>query len=438
MSPASDLLSRFEKGELTTEQEREVVRELLQLSALPGTASAAPSRSASESDRLVEAFEHAMNAAEAARERREESSPRAPELLAELSAHPFDRQLTLVRNRRRYATWAFVHHLCQTSLATGGADTQRCEELARLAVAAAEQAAAETLSPRLAHDLEAEAWGQLGNALRLRFDLRAAAAAFTEAARRLAEGTGDPLGEARLLSLRASLAADRGDFSAASALCGRAVWLQRQVGARHPLGRTLVQLAAFAAEAERFAEAFEAASEAARLIDFEREPRLALALHHNKALCLEKLGRLEEAGRELATAQRLAERSARRPDLARVEWVGGRIAAGLGDVVAAERAFRAAITAFCELEAPFDAALVSLELALVLLQEGRSSEVRELASRMVPVFESQEIEVEARAALALFRAAAVRETLERGFLLSLIAYLERAKRQPGLRFHPRG
>ena len=81
---------------------------------------------------------------------------------------------------------------------------------------------------------------------------------------------------------------------------------------------------------------------------------------------------------------------------------------------------------------------MSLELALVLLQEGRSSEVRELASRMVPVFESQEIEVEARAALALFRAAAVRETLERGFLLSLIAYLERAKRQPGLRFHPRG
>jgi hypothetical protein len=62
----------------------------------------------------------------------------------------------------------------------------------------------------------------------------------------------------------------------------------------------------------------------------------------------------------------------------------------------------------CELT--FDYALVSLELAVLLLEQGHTAEVRTLAEEMLRIFRTQKVEREALAALHLFCDAARRET----------------------------
>jgi hypothetical protein len=58
-----------------------------------------------------------------------------------------------------------------------------------------------------------------------------------------------------------------------------------------------------------------------------------------------------------------------------------------------------------------DAALASLELAVLLLEQGRMAEVREIATELLPVFKAQNVTIEALATVQLFCEAAHRETL---------------------------
>jgi len=74
----------------------------------------------------------------------------------------------------------------------------------------------------------------------------------------------------------------------------------------------------------------------------------------------------------------------------------------------------------------YDAAMTSLDLALLYLMEGRTGEVRRVAAEMHTLFDAQEIHREAAAALLLFQEAAERE--------SLTAYLKRARENLELRF----
>jgi hypothetical protein len=82
----------------------------------------------------------------------------------------------------------------------------------------------------------------------------------------------------------------------------------------------------------------------------------------------------------------------------------------------------------------YDTALVSLELAKLFAAEGRSAEVRALARHMVPIFQSQQIHREALAALAFFRQAAERDAVTVELAEEVRAYLDRARRNPALRF----
>jgi hypothetical protein len=92
------------------------------------------------------------------------------------------------------------------------------------------------------------------------------------------------------------------------------------------------------------------------------------------------------------------------PQLRSLAW------AGLGDSERARLAFTEARQGFLAQSIAYDAALVSLEFAVHLLQEGRTSEVRELAREMIQIFQSQEIHREALAALAVFQGAAALES----------------------------
>jgi hypothetical protein len=82
----------------------------------------------------------------------------------------------------------------------------------------------------------------------------------------------------------------------------------------------------------------------------------------------------------------------------------------------------------------YDAALVSLDLAVLYLRQGRRAEVRRIAEEMTPLFQAQDVHREALAALILFQEAACQDRLTAERALEVAAYLRAARHEPGLRF----
>jgi hypothetical protein len=82
----------------------------------------------------------------------------------------------------------------------------------------------------------------------------------------------------------------------------------------------------------------------------------------------------------------------------------------------------------------YDVALALLEEAVLLLEERRTAEVKELAGDLVKVFESKGVHREAVAALLLFQEAAESETATAELGRRLLAFLHRSRHDPDLRF----
>ncbi len=90
----------------------------------------------------------------------------------------------------------------------------------------------------------------------------------------------------------------------------------------------------------------------------------------------------------------------------RLGWVEARVAAGLKEVREAERTFREVRGGFLGEGLLFPGSLVSLDLALLLLQEGRAVEIVELAGELILSFRALGVGREAVASLVLLRRAA--------------------------------
>jgi hypothetical protein len=82
----------------------------------------------------------------------------------------------------------------------------------------------------------------------------------------------------------------------------------------------------------------------------------------------------------------------------------------------------------------YDAALATLELAVLYLEQERTREVKALARQMAPIFKAQGVHREALAALKLFCEAAEKEAVSVELTRRIVAYLYRAQHQPELRF----
>jgi tetratricopeptide (TPR) repeat protein len=177
-----------------------------------------------------------------------------------------------------------------------------------------------------------------------------------------------------------------------------------------------------------------ALSEAAPLIDAEREPRLAFGLRFNLVVDLSHLQDYPEVERRLPEVRVLAERLGEELDLTRVVWLEGKAHAGLGRHAEAEAAFEQARQVFRRRGLAYNYALVALDLAALHLEQGRTAEVRALAEEMLWIFRAQGIEREALSALRLFCDAAKKETATVEQARRLVRYLHRAEHDPELRF----
>src|SRR6185436_19573738 len=123
------------------------------------------------------------------------------------------------------------------------------------------------------------------------------------------------------------------------------------------------------------------------------------------------LEEFEEAEHLLAEARPLVLEVARPLDLVRLRWAEGAIDLGLGRIGPAEAAFREVQKQFRERGMGYDAALVSLDLAVLYAQEGETRSLKRRAVELLPVFEARDVHREALVSLLLFQRACEEERL---------------------------
>lgn len=337
---------------------------------------------------------------------------------------------TLIRKTQEYRTWAVSELACAESLKAAPNNADRALELAELAVEISQQVAGE---PLMRKRCEGYAGAHLGNAKRVHGNLQESDATFARALPLWKVGApGDPglLNEARVLGLQASLRIDQRRPKEALILIAEALAVDRHGETKYLLinrARSLELMGDYVGSISTLRQA-------ESLIDGNAEPRLLLVARFNAIGHLNHLLRFTEAEAKLPQARALAERLGQELDLVRTRWMEGWVAAGLGRRAEAVVALEQVSRDFSTREIPFDAALATLELATLYLEEGRTAEVRRLALGLSWIFKSAAVHPQALAALRLFYDAAETQAVAVDLSRRIGDYLYRAQVNPDLRF----
>jgi tetratricopeptide (TPR) repeat protein len=258
-------------------------------------------------------------------------------------------------------------------------------------------------------------------------DLQGSNEAFTQAWElwRAGEDAG-LLPEWRMLSMEASLRRGERRFLEALELLDRA----SDLAGDEPEAQGVILLKkAFACEQMGdLAGALGALTEGAPFVEATGDRRLLFALRFELAKNLCALARYEEAAEALPIVRELAERLGNELDFFRVVWLAAHVAAGQGQRNEAIAGLEQVRWVFANRDLPYDAALATLELAVLYLNEGETGEVKTLAREMAPIFRSHGIARETLAAVALFQEAAQQETASVDLALRAVEELRRARR----------
>jgi tetratricopeptide (TPR) repeat protein len=368
--------------------------------------------------------------------RRTREKAEAGLLLRELHSLPAGSRVTLVRHDGRFQGWELFEQLVLQARQKVLEDPRGAEADFQVAVELAQHLDPSRYGPGSVEAAQARAWAWLGNAQRILFDFRGAEEAFERAEEHLERSWLDPLDEALVLELKALLRRAQRRFDEALPMLDAAIALYREINETHFEGRARITKGLALQYAGEIGAAVACLREGLFLIDPDEEPRLLFAAHGNLLLCLTDGGRHAEAAALLHEVRPLCERVGTPTDLVRLRWIEGRVARGLGRWKEAEAAFGEVRAAFLAGPSAYDAALVSLDLATVYVQQGRAAETRRLASELLPIFRSREIHREAIAALLFFQRAAQMEQVTLSLLERVSSYLEKSRGNPNLRFRP--
>jgi tetratricopeptide (TPR) repeat protein len=199
-------------------------------------------------------------------------------------------------------------------------------------------------------------------------------------------------------------------------------------------GRIPLKQASIYAMKDEPERALESLQEAGPRVEVHGDRRQLCVCRFNLARCLCDLERFGEAEALLPQVRELAEELGNKLDLVRLQWLEAKVFAGLGRTEEARQAYEEVRQAFADDKIAYDCALVSLELALPLLTEGRTAEVRALAEEMVWIFEAEGVPENALAALTVFCQAAKEETATVELARRVLRFLERAREDPDARF----
>lgn len=326
--------------------------------------------------------------------------PVEPELLLEeLDQAPRERQAAMVQEQR-FACPRLVPLLIDRSHTLRYSEPEEMLFWAQTAWQLAQRCSPETVGneARLA-DLQARAWGQYGNALRVVGRMREAEEALITAQAHLETGTGDPILRARVWEQIASLYTFQRRFDEAFTKLGEAADLYRQLGESHALARTLVQQAIACLYAGGAETAVGLLNQAIPLIDHEGDPHLLMAACHNLIRCYIDLDQPELALSLYSETRDLYREFSDSLILLRAGWQEGQLLRDLGHLRAAERTLLRAREGFIERGLMYEAAVVSLDLTALYAKLKSTDDLKQTVAATVPIFRALRVDRESLASL---------------------------------------
>jgi tetratricopeptide (TPR) repeat protein len=265
-------------------------------------------------------------------------------------------------------------------------DPQKMIEYAWQAVQAAKSLAQEGFTTRQLADLQARAFGELGNAFRVADRLSDSESMLEQALSRSRAGTGDPFLALRLADLRASLLISTHRYTEAVEVLEYVQVDNLELGDRHSAGRALISQGICLGYLGQVRDALGRIDHGLSMIDEKREPRLRVQAIHNQLLLMVSVGLLDQALAFLARNRTILQKLSGRLDRAKLRDIEGQIQAGLGNLDLAEEAFREATEEFDAAGVKGLHAVACLDLATVLKARGRDTESQELAHKALQVF----------------------------------------------------
>lgn len=363
-------------------------------------------------------------------ERYEEQARLAPELLAQLEPLSPAQRLLMVRNSPgRFSNLALGERVLDASRACLPHDPAGSLGWAEVADAIA----ASYLSDYYPH--RARALALQGNAHRALGDFTRARQLLDQAREMLnAHHVFDLDIGAELNSFLGSLHTELGEWDEASHHLESALALYQVLGDAQNLARIFINLGNLHHLLGDPAAAADAHRAACQNLDPETETRLYLAARLNYAFDLQELGESTRARDVLDHELELYDTSTDPLLITRVSWLRARLAVEFGHPEEAERRYLELRDQFAAREHGFHAALVSVELASLYLQQGRFSELEETARQAVQLFQAHAVHQRALAALLLLYDAARARTLTLDALERTAGFLRRAEHDPQGRF----
>lgn len=356
----------------------------------------------------------------------------APELWARLADLPYAEQLQTVEEDEDLHTWGLCQLLLKKSREAVFNDPGAAVELANLALRVVRHLG-EAYDLNWVLDLKARCFAYLGNARRVLGELRSADDAFVKAEQCLARSSsGNPEVRVEILNLKSSLRRAQRRLDEALELADSSLELYRELGDRHGSGKALLQKAKIVEGFGDLPKAIELLQNAAKEIDPVSERRLFIYARYNLLGCLVQSTRVLEAEKLLPEVRDLLRVDAQPLDMIRLVWAEGLIHLGLRRLGPAEAAFREVQLGFLERRMGYDAALVSLDLALLYAQENCTADLKKLAAELMPIFESRDVHREAIVALLMFQRACEEEKLTVDLVRKFAEYLRRERREGGM------
>lgn len=327
--------------------------------------------------------------------------------------------------RRGGQSWGLCESLISRSQACRYQDPEQMVLLAERAVAVADGLDPMEYGRELAADLRARAFTELANAYRVADDLEAAERGLRRAAEWSDRGTQDPLLLARIMRMAAALRGAQRRFPEALALLDAAFTIYERHGDRFNAGGALISKGLYTGYGNDPEKAIEHLVAGLAMINPARDPKVVLSAVHNLVNFLTDCGRFHEARRILRRSRKAYFAAGDRLNLIKMRWVEGKIALGLGELEAAEVAFRDAQVRFEEAGLGYHAALVALDLTAVLLAKQETAAARKLVEQTITIFRSRRIAREVLAALLLLQRSLDADRSALGVLQTVRTYLKR-------------
>jgi len=337
--------------------------------------------------------------------------PRAEGFMAELASLSLNEQITRIRAEHRYQQWGFCQWLLFGSKHAWHSEPQRARDLSALAVAISEILDPEYYHPAWLADLQAKAHAYLANAERILADFSRAERHFLIAEQRLRQGVGCRA-EGTVLTLKVSLLIDQYRYTEALAVIER---LERQHSTRQEwsaVGRLAMQRARVFRALGQPAAAAEESDRAANLFDPQVDALLIGLARQNAVACHLEAGDPEKARRLFDQLPVVDDRRG----VARRRWIEGHLLRAEGQVNDAVDAYGETREVWSGLGLHYDAALVTMDMALAAYAAGDDQRVVTCAEEASVLLVRAAAKHEAFAVLTLLFRSIERQTVSRAVL----------------------